>query len=698
MKPCRSLYNKKQVNKYLIFTWLRPIALLFFVLFSFAHLLNGAEVTIRSTSLEYDQESKYVIAEGSVTVLWGDKVLNADKVEFWTDREFLIAKGTVTFMDSKNTMFCDGLTYDYKSHTAETDKAFGSLTPWYFAARTMNQIDENKYEMKNMVMTTCDYASPHYTIRSSKAKIVTGKRITMYNAVFYIRRVPIFYLPIFSQPLSGGGGGFTRSLEIIPGYNSTDGVLIKTIYTMQINKNSYGKLYLDYYELRGWGEGGEYDYNDPGKLKGSIYAYHMKEDSTGNEYFNLKIAHWQKLDAEWTSRSNINYVNSTTFGSQYLQDNWALFQREIDSSLAFTRQTKQSNLTISANRTDISTGTAGAFVTTSELLRLISYTRFSLLNKSPYNSTLNMTFQNSYNEAGDFYEESAFTKVDIKRSYTFLRKKLSITPLLAVSENWDDPLNVDSNSFITRYISSVNMRYYVSRSVTWDIGYNYTLRSKVNDFAVDSDAVDYGQDLNQIYFQNLYYHGRVNIKSSTSYNLVTNRGEVVDDWRQKFAPLVNELTWVPKRSLSLYVKETNNLYLTYLDPIDSTYLRSIQSILTVGQIDDQYVSLGAFYQADQPDNLGFNVSFGYRPNEKWKIDYRLVGNTPDKFNSINLNDQQVSIYRNLHCWELKVTYRRMLTMPQPTQEIYFQLNLTALSKNRKKLYNQAFEKEFYPWR
>jgi len=692
MKPCRPLYSISSPFLQTLYPGLRYCAVLFCIFVLGCLSLTAEEVSIYAKSLDYDQVNKYVVAEGSVTVLWQDKILNAEKVEFWTEKEFLVAVGTVTFMDKKNTVFCDSLAYDYKSHTAETDKASGFFTPWYFAAKKMNKIDDNKYEMKKMTMTTCENEKPHYTIRATSAKITTGKRVTVYNAVFYVRRVPVFYLPVFSQPM----GGNKYSLEIEPGYNNTDGVIVKAIYGFPVSKKSYGKLYLDYYEKRGWGEGAEYNFNDPGRLQGTIYGYHIKENTTGNEILNFKASHWQKLDAYWTSRSNINFVNSQTFGSQYLQDNWTLLQRQIDSSLAFTRQTKQSTLQISANRTDVSTGTAGDFQTTSLMLPQISYTRYSLLNKSPFNTTLNATFQNSYNTAGNYYDQSAFTRVDIKRSYSFFRKKLSITPLFALTENWDnrDPLGIYGDNFTTRYLSNLNMRYYVTRSMSWDLGYSYTLRSKVNELGVDSSAIDAGEELNQINGQNLIYFGRVSIRNSTSYNLHRNQGEIVEDWREKLAPLVNELTWTPGNSLSLYVKEENNIYLTYLDPINSSYLRSIQSIFTIGQIDNQYLSVGVFYQADQPDDLGFNTGFGYSPNSKWKVDYRISAVALDRFNSVRFNDQQITVYRNLHCWELKLTYRRMLT----TEEIYFQLNLTSSSKNRKKLYNEGFEKEFYPWR
>jgi len=416
MKTCRlSVKNTERAKIHITpngtLLWLP----LFFVLMFLTSFLHADEVTINARSLEYDQDSKYLVAQGSVTVTWQDKMLNADEIEFWTDKEFLIAKGTVTLIDSNNTIFCRDMTYDYKSHTAEANKVFGSFTPWFFATKTMEKKNESKYETKAMRMTTCDNPRPHYTIHASSAKITVGKRITIYNAIFFVRSVPLFYLPIFSQPI--GGGRYTHSLDVEPGYNSTDGVMLKSTYGFQVNKYSYAKLYLDYYELRGWGEGGEYDYNTD-KLRGSIYVYNIKDESTGIENFNLKISHWQKLDAYWTSRSNINYVNSTTFGSQYLQDNWALFQRQIDSSLAFTRQTKKSNLTLSVNRTDATNASTGEFETTSMMLPQVSYTRFSLLNKSPYNSTLNMTFQNSYNKANDYYDESAYTRIDIKRSYT----------------------------------------------------------------------------------------------------------------------------------------------------------------------------------------------------------------------------------------------------------------------------------------
>lgn len=650
------------------------------------------EIDIRSKSLEYDQLNKYVIADGSVTVVWQDKVLNAEYLEFWTEKEYLIARGSVSFSSDGTVLKCDSLVYDYKARTATADKNSGYLAPWYFAAHKMEKLDEKRYRTGSMRMTTCENSRPHYTIRATSAKIFTGKRITVFNPVFFVRSVPVFYLPVFSQGL----GKKKLSIEVEPGYNKEDGFIAKIIIGYPLTEHSYGKLYLDSFEKRGWGQGAEYSYNNPDKFMGTLYGYHIKEDTTKNEYWNFRAAHWQRINSYWTSRSNINFVNNETFNSLYLADNWRLTSRQIDSNLAFTRQTPKSNLQVSTSRNDSFNAATGVFEPVSIITPRIDYTRFSLLKKSKYNSTLSSYFQNSYNKTYDYYERRGFVRADIKRSYSFLKRKITVTPLLGLSETWvdRDTSTVYGNYYTTRYLSNFNTRFYVTRQMSWDLGYTYELRSKVNLLDVDTKSNDYGEDINRIYGQNLFYYGRVTVRNSTSYNLHKNRDETIDDWREKFAPLVNELTWAPNRSLSLYLKEENNIYVTYSDLINSDYLRSVQTIVTLGQMDNEYVSLGAFYQADRPDELGFNTSFGFWPTKKWKLDYRLSAVSLEKFNSVRFNDQQLSVYRNLHCWEVKVTYRRRLE----AEEVYLQLNLTSAAKERKKYVDPKFEKEFYPWR
>ncbi|MHB9155751.1 MAG: hypothetical protein ACYC5N_08705, partial [Endomicrobiales bacterium] len=297
--------------------------------------------------------------------------------------------------------------------------------------------------------------------------------------------------------------------------------------------------------------------------------------------------------------------------------------------------------------------------------------------------------QNQYNRANDYYAMSAFMNANVKKAYTFLGRKATFNPSLGFTEYWSDRgfLGEKASLFVTRYYSDLNLRYRLTRSINWDVGYNFRLRTLANSLLPDFDAPDYGEETNQVYFQNYYSYSRLSIRNAASYDFRVGRYEILEDWRQKFSPLVNELTWLPRSFYTVYLREESNLY--------PHYLRSVQTLLNIGEPDQQYVNLGFFYQYDRPDELGFNVGFGFWPTSKWKLDYRINAAATGNYTGIRPNDQEVRLYRDLHCWEFKVAFRRRFT----AEEIYFQINLKpSASANREKMRYIQQEKEFYPWR
>jgi hypothetical protein len=112
-----------------------------------------------------------------------------------------------------------------------------------------------------------------------------------------------------------------------------------------------------------------------------------------------------------------------------------------------------------------------------------------------------------------------------------------------------------------------------------------------------------------------------------------------------------------------------------------------------GQIDN-YVNLGLFYEWYNPDQYHVNTGFGVMPTQKWKIDYiaRTVFNSASGWSSVQ--DQEVRLIRDLHCWIFKLAYRNR----GGTYDIRVQLDLKTAEMNRSTIYSPEAEKEFYPWR
>ena len=176
--------------------------------------------------------------------------------------------------------------------------------------------------------------------------------------------------------------------------------------------------------------------------------------------------------------------------------------------------------------------------------------------------------------------------------------------------------------------------------------------------------------------------------------------------------MVNELTWgqfVPylqKKNLprqpgdkttptqyiaySLFIREESILYPYH-------QMNSLQTELSASLDEETYFGLGSVYRSLFPDQLDFNSRFGFWITDKWKIDYRIYLTSLEKLQQFRPSIEELTLYRDLHCWETLIKYRRRLTGNlQYANEIYFQIDLKTNLANKRT--QKKIERELYPWR
>jgi LPS-assembly protein len=344
-------------------------------------------------------------------------------------------------------------------------------------------------------------------------------------------------------------------------------------------------------------------------------------------------------------------------------------------------------LRILTERYDTFNPFSGAFEAQNITIPRLTYTLYPKRNKYFY-TNFNTTLQNQYLGSLDYYliSGNADSNITFDRR---LRKNITFTPTFGITETWQDRTSsIDLNDiFVTQYYSNLNLRYRPTRSMDWDFRYNYRLRSKMNSLLPDSNADDYGEVTNQVtFFNSLYISMEVVMRNSIGYNFRKLRSENIDSWMRKFNPQVNEFTWTPRMPFYVYLRQENDIY-----PYS---FRALQVDSRVGNPDIRYLNLGVFYQSARPDQLDFITGIGFWPTKKWRIDYVIRPRTLNNFREVQVNDQELKLFRDLHCWEFKLTYRRRGT----AEEFFVLLDLMSAARNREKLYEPRQEREFYPWR
>ncbi|MCK9582676.1 MAG: hypothetical protein M0Q46_03510 [Endomicrobiales bacterium] len=653
---------------------------LFFIFTSNAH---SSPAKVKADYLFYDSENKYALLKTSASIEWQGKNISANQIELFFASNTAKAVGDVVLYDSGSVVFADLAEYNTLTSTGSLQGAFGYFDPFYFLAQNFTRKGADKFSLTDCEFTTCNKDDPDFTISATSVDGTLKKNILIYNAVYRVKNIPIFYFPL----VPFGLGKHRHTIYVEPGYNNSDGFFLRAIYGYPISDYIYSNLYLDYYSRRGTGKGGQLTYNVPNKMNGSLYLYHIYEQTTDIERLSARATHWQKLSPLWTGQSQLNYYSDRSFNSQYFLDNWQSINSNIDSNLSLTRQDSAGNFRVLVARSDSFDQTKMNYAPTIITAPSLSYSLYPVKGKMPFYTVLNGAIQNQYTKADDFYLISGSFDAAIYKDFK-INRKLTLTPRIGITQNWQDATSKtdDEDIFVTHYYTSENLRYRLASWVDWNLIHSFKLRSIQNSTAIDENANDFGIESNLISYTNTMYPARrLTLRNSTSFDARTFRLSPFYTWTDRFTPVVSEITWFPSNFYNLYLREE-----TTIAPID---VKLLQGLFNIGDPSVKYANFGLFYQNAYPDQLGFNFGFGTWIGPKWKLDYSARAYSYNYLSNVALSDQSVQLYRDLHCWDMRLTYKKHTT----SEEFFVYLDLKVSGKVRQTQFNKEAYLDTHPW-
>ena len=153
---------------------------------------------------------------GSVEIHFGESVITAEEVDYNELTGEVEACGDVRFRNSARQEDLHASKISYNSRT-EAGTFYGvhgtvgsasqggarTLTtdnPFYIDGKVVHKTAEHFWVHDGFV-TNCDINSPWWTLRAPRTKIVPGKSATVHGGVLRLRKVPLFYFPIFKKSL-----------------------------------------------------------------------------------------------------------------------------------------------------------------------------------------------------------------------------------------------------------------------------------------------------------------------------------------------------------------------------------------------------------------------------------------------------------------------------------------------------------------
>jgi len=628
-------------------------------------------IILSADYIEYRQEENKVLARGNVKIEDKDITMECDEAIFDLKQEKIEAKGGLTLQDKETTIHGSQIIYDLRTRRGIIDDASSFIEPWYCSGPKIERVSDKEIIVNNGYITSCELSSPHYRLKAKKIRVLLGERISAYNVLMYLGKVPIFYFPFYSHSLRETR--FSWGLKL--GSNSEEGFFAKTNFGYAFSERTNGTLLIDYMTRKGIGTGGRYSYNLQDKVKGFLYGYYIKEKDTKEKRWRIEAEHFQGLGSDYYFQTKLDYMSDQKFNRVYNEEDWIPMKEELKSHIALTRLRPTYTLRIVGEREDVWDYQTGRFVNIHGYSPQISFaTNLLQIKEGLLYYRLGADYANQYSKPYDYVTREFQEGHRLNQSDVYfdlvnklrLSRRASLSTTAGFQERWqdkDENWNRE-NVYKNIYYSQVNLRTRITRSFDTDLTHSFQQeqgrKTTLNKFSI----------LGRIRLLQL-----LEFTSSTGYSFIGDRN-------LRFDNLFSRVDFTPSRLA--------RFYMDYSYDLNRERTANFQTEGIFGPGGNKWsINARLTYlegTSGSPHRLDIVNGFNFPITSKWRT--RLA--TRYDIYSGKLMERGIHIYRDLHCWEVGLSWTKIPSK----EEIWFTVNLKVFPEERIGLYHRVEEKEW----
>jgi len=287
-----------------------------------AETRTGSEPEWKIIAQFYERTEERVFARGEVEVHYGDLILFADSVEVMLQTKDVRAEGNVVLQSATDVIRAETLTFNADSGLGVMDGARGMAQPtMLFEAARLERRDPRTYALQDARFTSCSQPVPRWQFSCSRATLKKDDYVAMWNPVFRVKNVPVFYLPYISYPLERRSGFLMPQ----PNHTATKGFELNQDFYWAMARNMDATLKLTFYSRKGLGLGFDYRYILGDGTAGNIVfrSFFFKADETGTKpgpAFIVRGRHSQTLPLGFSLTGEADYNSSFDFLREFDND------------------------------------------------------------------------------------------------------------------------------------------------------------------------------------------------------------------------------------------------------------------------------------------------------------------------------------------------------------------------------------------
>ncbi len=658
-------------------------------------------VTVDGDNVEYLSETKEVSATGNVVVDYKGTKLMADKLTVNTETKDAKTEGPTRVEDNDAVVEGSQISYNFADKTGTiTDAKFRS-SPYFGKAKEMKKVSDKEFVGYRGYATTCAIDSPHYRIGAKRINLFPNDKIKTKHDKFFIANVPLAYLPFYNHSLKDP----MYHIQMTPGKSKDWGPYLLTATRYNITNKVTGRLYLDQRSKIGTAGGFGANYNTDLFGKGDLKFYYTQERSPN--YKEWEQAEFQRYFIRSRHRWEID--PRTILTSEYF--------KIVDSKMAIYSPTSPheynvlkdffpreygkdpqplSYVTVHHNFDYLSVDAivqkrVNRWYTETEKLPEVKYSLPSLqFGDTPFYFE-NTGLVGSYNKKNPVPSDSV-NDVDLFRFDTTNKVSLpmkiaffSLTPFVSDRTTyWNKDINGAAINPRTVFYSGadISTKFYrlfdvktnflgldlngIRHIVTPTVGYKFNheptiLTSKLRN--MDTDDVEDVSRNNSATLELLNKfqtkRGEGDDKKKTSVDIANFKISTIYKFKPKGGggsgfseSILYDLELFPYSWMRVDADLTYNHYEDYVPSANYDINFTLASERSFG-LGQRYA-----YSPTTKVNNELTYNLKWRLNPKWMLfTYHIirVGHQTSSYKT-GLREQEYTISRNLHCWDMDITY------------------------------------------
>lgn len=289
------------------------------------------QIQVLSLRNEINQDS-VALFEGKVDILSNNAQIKADSARIDKNEQELVATGDVSYRDQQMKVESDAVRLNTDTGQLEMDNTRYRLTLFNGrGAAEQIKLDKNKgITLEDVSFTTCPSGSEDWKIEASSISLEEGKVWgEARNTRFYVKGVPVFYLPYFAFPVASQ----RQTGLLFPEFDTSTstGVSYEQGFYWNIAPNLDATFTPRFMANRGTQFKTEFRYLT-NQHQGQINLEYLANDrgfGSGDDRYFYRYTHLGKLSENWQISADINGLSD----DNYLVDLGSDFYNRADTHL-----------------------------------------------------------------------------------------------------------------------------------------------------------------------------------------------------------------------------------------------------------------------------------------------------------------------------------------------------------------------------